>query len=172
MVLYEFCFQLHLSDLLKLFTFALPTCLVLFSYSLEVKHWRYIVRAFAIIVFVFELVTLFIMPIYAYHNVCKRLNDGNVYIIEGEVTDFQESPSSAFLGHSYESFKVGEVEFSYSGDANYGYSKYKCDGGVIKGNGQRIRITYCNDIFNDVIICRIEDLEKNEDSSYDATGDG
>ena len=51
------------------------------------------------------------------------------------------------------------MNFCYYGTENYGYSKFLCNGGVVTGNGQKLRITYCENPFNgELVICYIEKL--------------
>ena len=90
----------------------------------------------------------------------QNINTGNIYIVEGEVSNFH-TPGSSFGGHDSESFSIGNVNFCYYGTENYGYCKFLCNGGVVTGNGQKLRITYCNDPLTDeLVICYIEKLEQ------------
>jgi hypothetical protein len=90
----------------------------------------------------------------------NSIESGNVCIVEGEVCNFQ-SPSSSWKGHEIESFDINGITFSYAGDANYGYCKFRCDGGVIQGNGQKLRITYYVHTPTDEekTICKIEAIQ-------------
>lgn len=158
-MLYEFGFQFHISDLVKVGIFVLPFCIYLFSSIFESKVVRVSIITFALLISIFILVVFYIMPVCSYLEIKQNINKGNVFIVEGEVNNF-ETPTSSWGGHNSESFTIDGVEFCYFGTENYGYSQFLCDGGVITGNGQKLRITYCSDRFYDeLVICRIKELD-------------
>ena len=157
-MLYEFGFQIHLSDIFKVLIFILPVCMFLFSSRFE-KVIRLIIIALACFVSVFVLIVFYIQPICSYCEIKQNIARGDVYTVEGEVSDF-ETPEDSFGGHNSESFTINNVEFSYYGTENYGYSRFLCNGGVVTGNGQKLRITYCNDPLTDeLVICSIYKFE-------------
>ena len=87
----------------------------------------------------------------------ERLDKGDVCIVEGEVNNFVTE--STLSGHCSESFEIADVFFCYYNTENYGYSTFLSDGGVVIGNGQKLRITYCEDpLTKDIVICRIEEM--------------
>lgn len=129
----------------------------IFRHSSE-KAGQLVVRAVALIVGIIFLIAFYIQPLYSYWDIKQDISKGNVYTVEGEVTDF-ETPESSFGGHNSESFTIDDIKFCYYGTEDYGYSKFLCDGGVVTGDGQTLRIIYCNDPFTDeVVICYIERL--------------
>lgn len=158
-MLYEFGYQFHILDIFKVLFFILPFCLYLFSNCFDAKIFRLICVIFAVFLLVFFLVMFCVMPICSYMKIKRNIDTGNIYIVEGEVSDFN-TPESSFGGHDSESFTINNVNFCYYGTENYGYSKFLCNGGVVTGNGQKLRITYCKDSFTDeLVICYIENLE-------------
>ena len=158
-MLYEFRYQFHLIDIFKVLFFILPFTLYLFSSCFNKKILRSIIIVFAAFLLIFFLIIFCIIPICSYIKIKQNIDKGNIYTVEGEVSNF-DTPENAFGGHDSESFTINNVNFCYYGTENYGYSKFLCNGGVITGNGQKLRIAYCEDPFNgELIICRIEKLE-------------
>lgn len=158
-MLYEFGFQLHISDLFKLLAFILPVCLYLFSGSLKIKIARYGVLTVTYILTFAILAILFISPIYSYFKIKQYIKEDSLLTAKGEVCNF-ETPENSFGGHSSESFSVADVDFEYYGTENYGYSEFLCDGGLINGNGQKLKISYCYDpVTKERVICYISSLE-------------
>ena len=159
MLLYEFGYQIHLLDIFKILFFTLPFCLFLFSSCFDKKTIRLIIIFFASVLCVLFLITFFVRPIFSYLKIKQNISEGNIYAVEGEVKNF-DTPKDCFGGHDSESFVIDNVSFRYYGTENYGYSDFLCNGGVITGNGQKLRITYCKDPFTDeLVICYIEKLE-------------
>lgn len=75
-------------------------------------------------------------------------------IIEGTIKDF--IPGNDFK-HISESFYVNGIYFEYSpGTANFGYRKNSSNGGVLKGNGQYVRLGYVTDSVGVNIIVLIQ----------------
>lgn len=157
-MLYEFDFQLHIWDIFKLLTFILPVCLYLFSGSINNKIARYGVLTLTYIL-VFALVfVLLIFPLYSYFKINQYLKEDNFLTVSGEVYDFK-TPENSFEGHNSESFSIDNINFEYYGTENYGYSEFLCNGGVVKGNGQKLEISYCYDpITKEIVICYIKSL--------------
>lgn len=86
-------------------------------------------------------------------------NEGNYETVEGYVENFDPMP---YTGHKRESFEINGVKFVYSDNATVsGYNNTKSHGGVIKGNGQhlRIRYIYYDESYGNVIMY-IEQLEE------------
>ena len=159
-MLYEFGYHLHTLDIFKVLFFILPFCLYLFSKYFDTKIIRLIIVIFAVFLIVFFLVIFCVGPICSYMKIKQNIETGNINIVEGEVSEFH-TPESYFGGHDSESFTINNVNFCYYGTENYGYSKFLCNGGVVTGNGQKLRITYCNDPYSgELVICYIEILEK------------
>lgn len=158
-MLYEFGYQFHILDIFKVLFFILPFCLYIFSSCFDNKIIRLIIVVLALFLIIFFLVMFCVKPICSYMKIKQNIDTGNIYIVEGEVSDFN-TPESSFGGHDSESFTIDDVNFCYYGTENYGYSKFLCNGGVVTGNGQKLRITYCNDPFTDeLVICYIEKAE-------------
>lgn len=158
-MLYEFGFQLHFSDIFKLLAFILPICLYLISCCLNNKIAKYIVLLFSILCVLLIFFILIIFPLYSYHQIKNHIKEDNLITVEGSVSQF-ESPEHSTGGHNSESFSINGVDFIYYGNENYGYSTFLCDGGIIKGNGQELKISYCYDpITKEKVICFIQQKE-------------
>lgn len=161
-MLYEFGYQFRLLDIFKVLFFILPFCLYMFSSCFDKKIIRLIVIVFASLLSIFFLIIFFARPIFSYVEIKQNIDKGNVYIVEGEVSEF-DTPDNSFGGHDSESFTIDNVKFCYYETENYGYSKFLCNGGVVTGNGQKLRITYCKDPYTDeVVICYIEGTQGDE----------
>ena len=75
-----------------------------------------------------------------YRTVTDAYKSGQYQIVEGYVENFDPMPPE---GHKVESFDINGVHFSYSDNKTMtGYHNAKCNGGVITGNGQYLRIGY------------------------------
>lgn len=155
-MLYEFGFQFHFINLLKLFAFILPVSLYLLSGAIDKKAAKHITQALSILFALFLLFFLIICPLYSYCEIKRYIKEDKLLTVEGEVSEF-ESPENSAGGHNSESFMVNKVTFTYYGKESYGYSMFLCDGGVIKGNGQKLKISYCYDpITKEKVICFIQ----------------
>ena len=158
-MLYEFGYHFHILDIFKGLFFILPFCLYLFASCFDSKKIRLLCFVFAVFLTVFFLVMFYVMPISSYIKIKKNIDTGNTYTVEGEVSNFS-TPENAYGGHDSESFTINNVNFCYYGTENYGYSKFMCNGGVVTGNGQKLRITYCENPFTgELVICYIEKSE-------------
>lgn len=71
----------------------------------------------------------------------NMLKTQDCLVVQGEVESFH-TPTVA--GHDSESFYIDDVYFEYSDSVTVGYSKTKSFGGCIKGNGQKLRISYAS----------------------------
>lgn len=158
-MLYEFGYQFHIIDIFKVLCFILPFSLYMFSNCIDKKIVRFIIILCSVVLSIFIIFVFMIGPILSYWEIKQNIDNGSIYVVEGEVTNF-ESPETPVCGHDSESFTIGNVNFCYYGTENYGYSKFLRNGGVITGNGQKLRITYCNDPFtNELVICSIQRIE-------------
>ena len=87
-----------------------------------------------------------------YHKIVGAYNRGEYQIVEGYVENFDPMP---YEGHADESFEINGVKFSYS-DYNIhpGYNNTKSHGGVIKENGQHLKIgyVYLNETYGNIIV--------------------
>ncbi len=163
-MLYEFGFQLHFfSDLVPVMLMVgIPLYSILCSSGFDNKIAKFLI----FLVSAFLTLTLFVVfivsPIYSYNKIKQYIKEDNLLTVEGEVSEF-ESPekSEALGGHVGESFKIDNVDFSYNGTENYGYDKFLCFGGVVKGNGQKLKISYCYDpITDEKVICFIQEIQE------------
>ena len=88
---------------------------------------------------IFSTIVLF-SQIDMYNKIVKAYKQGNYRVVEGYVENFDPMPRS---GHKEESFDIDGVSFSYSDFiVQQGYHNTKSHGGVIKGNGQHLKIGY------------------------------
>ena len=103
-------------------------------------------------------VAIVIVPYYykMYSGTVAAYQKGEYAIVEGYVEDFHPMPYS---GHDKESFTINGVRFAYTDYSNqYGYHTTSSHGGVIRGNGQHLRIGYtCYGLLENVIVY-IEEL--------------
>lgn len=87
-----------------------------------------------------------------YKQVTGAYRSGDYEIVEGYVDHFTPLPPG---GHSMESFDINGVYFQYS-DNNIitGYNTARCNGGVITGDGQYLKIGYIhyNDSYGNIIV--------------------
>ena len=159
MELYSFGFNFHLLDLSKCLFLVFPICLWLFAGSLEKKFIRILLSVFSVSIGLIIVVVFYIGPVCNFFEIKNRFENGQISVVEGEVSDFS-SPENPDFGHDCESFSVDGIVFSYHGTESYGYSRFRSDNGVVKGNGQKLRIEYCYDSFSNTnVICRISQLE-------------
>ena len=158
--LYEFGFHLHWNDLFKICAFFLPMMIWLISGCIEDHKWfRILIKALSVCLAVFVLWSLFILPVAQYQTIKKEIAQNKILVVEGEVVDFN-TPQSAMGGHVIESFRIGDVFFVYSNTENYGYCQFFCNGGVISGNGQKLKIEYYTDpVTGERTICNIYEIQ-------------
>lgn len=77
---------------------------------------------------------------------------GQYEIVEGYVQNFIPMPPE---GHSLEMFDIGDVHFEYSDNlVVVGYNTTKYNGGVIRGNGQYLKVgyVYFNKSYGNIIV--------------------
>ena len=88
------------------------------------------------------IVVSFVCTEYTKQNlyIINRYKTGDYSIVEGTVENYKPMPVE---GHANESFSISGIEFSYSNISSMaGYSKTKHYGGVITGDGQRLKVGY------------------------------
>ena len=90
--------------------------------------------------FLFSLLFLLalIAQVFLFFRIVGAYKTGNYLTVEGEVENFDPRP---LTGHKDESFDIGDVHFFYSG-LSPGYRRSAATGGVITGDGQKLRIRY------------------------------
>lgn len=155
-MLYEFGYQFHFADIFKLFTFILPICLYLLSSAFDNKVAKYITLVLSALSVALLALFLIICPLYSYCEIKRYIKEDKLLTVEGEVSEFK-SPEDSAGGHNSESFTINKVTFTYYGNESYGYSEFLCNGGIIKGNGQKLKISYCYDpLTREKVICFIQ----------------
>ena len=107
--------------------------------------------------------TLFAIALIAqlsmYHKTVGAYKRGDYQIVEGYVENFDPMP---YDGHKHESFEIDGVLFSYSDyDVQPGYNNTRSHGGIIKGNGQHLKVgyVYLNETYGNIIVY-IEQLQE------------
>lgn len=116
------------------------------------KWIGWIVGVFAICLFVL-LVSAHIID---YQEKKDMLENNQVLVVEGYVEEYHAMPRE---GHDTERFKINGVFFEYSNfEVSNGYNTPACYGGVIKQNGQHLKIKYIVDEVGENIILYIEDI--------------
>ena len=162
-ILYEATFKFDLFLLIPvvmmIFILFFPKILKATSEEKYTQVSYKVVKIFCACAFSFVLIFTSIVSlsqIDMYKNVVGAYKTGDYEIIEGYVQNFIPMP---YEGHSDESFEINGVKFAYS---NYsiqsGYNNAKSHGGVIKGDGQHLKIGYVS-YNNENIIVYIEQLE-------------
>lgn len=79
-----------------------------------------------------------------YRTVSQAYHRGAYQIVQGQVNHFHPAdPHNPIQKEKAECFTINQVKFSYSGSAmTTGYNTPRALGGVITGNGQRLKIGY------------------------------
>jgi len=107
------------------------------------KYSEKFVRVFQIIAIVF--ISFFSVIVYwgqfdMYRTIKDIYDRGEYEIVEGYVENFVPMP---YEGHADESFEINNVCFEYSDyTVMTGYHNAKSHGGVIRGDGQHLKIGY------------------------------
>lgn len=125
------------------------------------QYLKKIILGFVYLFGIFALIMLITMLI----NIPKiisqeRLVKGCIYNnecnqIEGNVEKFN---INTINGNNIESFYIGDIRFEYSDNVNfYGYNKTSLNDGLIRGDGQSIRISYI-EIDGVNVILKIEEI--------------
>ncbi|MBR6745396.1 MAG: hypothetical protein IKM00_09315 [Clostridia bacterium] len=87
-----------------------------------------------------------------YSKTAGAYRRGEYETVEGCVENFDPMP---YHGKKKESFEIGGVKFFYSDYNDHpGYHRSRSHGGVIKGNGQRLKIgyVYVNETYGNIIV--------------------
>lgn len=87
-----------------------------------------------------------------HHKVIIPYANGQYEIVEGYVHNFIPMPPE---GHSLEMFDIGDIHFEYSDNlVSVGYNKTKTNGGIIRGNGQYLKVgyVYYNESYGNIIV--------------------
>lgn len=134
------------------------------NYNSKHKYDMYLFNATVCMIIGFIVICMGIYFTYGYissYNTLKKMLDNNkAYTTYGEVSKFHPENKE---GHDSEYFYVDKVYFEYSHEeiAN-GYHKSKYRGGVIKENGQKLKIYYVptSDDYEGNIILKIEEKTK------------
>ena len=123
--------------------------------KLNIKFVKKFVKLFCLcgIAFVtFWSAVVLIAQLNMYNKTVGAYGRGEYQIVEGYVENFDPMP---YEGHADESFEINGVKFSYS-DYNIhpGYNNTKSHGGVIKENGQHLKIgyVYLNETYGNIIV--------------------
>ena len=87
-----------------------------------------------------------------YRKVVIPYVNGQYEVVEGYVHNFVPMPRE---GHANEEFDIQDVHFEYS-DNNIitGYNRARVNGGVVRGNGQYLKIgyVYYNETYGSIIV--------------------
>lgn len=152
-VLYEAAYQIDMfvimPIILFLFSFLVEHICLKYGNCTSILNWRTkeqeeeytkgFSKVFRIIVLIFACGTLF-AEIKAYRCIISPYKNNEYKVVEGYVEDFKAMP---YTGHSFESFSIMGVEFSYSDyGGSQGYRKTASHGGVITHNGQHLKIGF------------------------------
>ena len=85
-----------------------------------------------------------------YQQIVVAYEEGNYQTVVGEVEKFTTMTSE---GKGYETFEIDGVYFSYSDNIiHQGYRNSKTFGGVIKGDGQQLKIGYIETNSENIIV--------------------
>ena len=119
-----------------------------------VSKWiGWIVGVFAIGLFV----CLSVAHIYEYSEMKSALKNNEALVVEGYVEQYHAMPLRA---HDTEHFEINGVYFDYTNfEISNGYNTPACYGGVVKENGQHLKIKYIVDDMGNNIILYIEEIE-------------
>ena len=121
----------------------------------DIKLNMEFVKSFCLVGIVFAVVfSLVVLIIQAnmYNKTVVAYSKGEYQIVEGYVENFNPMP---YEGHARESFEINGVVFEYSDyKIQPGYNNTKSHGGVIKENGQHLKIgyVYLNQTHGNIIV--------------------
>ena len=146
-ILYECHFEFHFMMLLP---FIMLICSVYFPIILKKEctqknynlDYKIIKKIFACITIIMIIVVIYEICFFTsmYKETIVAYQNGDYQIAEGYVEKFDPMPYS---GHSRECFEINNVKFEYSDyTLTIGYHNAKSHGGVIKGDGQHLKIGY------------------------------
>ena len=92
-----------------------------------------------------------------YREYKTRLDNDDVFVIEGYVTNYKEYST---IEKTPESFEIDGVCFAYSErDETNGYHSIAGHGGVITHNGQHLKIKYVTNEWNENVILAIYEIK-------------
>lgn len=139
-VLYELGFDLNIMIIISIVVSVAFPLHVIFRLKRSLGKYGMIFCVIWYVVFIAVLG----FSAFSYFNTYNILSDaytgGEYQVVEGYVEEFDPLP---FGGKGKESFEIGGVEFSYSDySISPGYNNTKALGGVIKGDGQHLKIGY------------------------------
>ena len=98
-----------------------------------------------------------ILHITEYKEYKTRLDNDDVFVIEGYVTNYKEYST---IEKTPESFEIDGVCFAYSErDETNGYHSIAGHGGVITHNGQHLKIKYVTNEWNENVILAIYEIK-------------
>ena len=146
MVLYEFSVSsfitYSLDELVSCLFCLLVSGLILWRKPAFLKEKQTFIL---ILLSVFAFINLItVNSVYQEYSMLKEAYEtGTCDYVEGTITDYKGYPDTV---QWYEEFKVKDVFCAYSSaETTLSYNKPKTDGGVITGNGQKVRIGYVLD---------------------------
>jgi hypothetical protein len=92
-----------------------------------------------------------------YYDIKKLISSNELNVVEGKVSNLKTDTVNV----GYESFNVDDQTFKYNMFTLIGYSEKATDDGVIKNNGQNVRITYYNagHFWTGNVIIKIEEVD-------------
>ena len=92
-----------------------------------------------------------------YRDYKTRLDNGDVFVVEGYVTDFERFSS---IEKTPEHFEINGVHFAYSEhDDTNGYHSVAGHGGVVTHNGQHLKIKYVTNEWGENVILAIYEIK-------------
>ena len=130
----------------------------------ECKTKGYPVKPYKIIGIIISAVMLqwqliFTFPVVQDLRVLNAYREGNYEVVEGYVENFKASVNDK----GNEEFEINGVAFSYTGNGmSMSYSASEENGGVISGNGQKLRIKYVRAFLSNHIVYISEIIPENE----------
>ncbi len=123
------------------------------GYTIRVKLVKKICWCVAVLPLLDGIISTYLLADMYRHTVIAYQND-DYQIVEGYVENFDPMP---YGGHKYESFEIDGVKFEYTDyRIMIGYHNAKSHGGVIRDNGQYLKIGYIH-YGNENIIVYIEE---------------
>ena len=158
-ILFEATFEFEFAYLIPIFMLVFislfPLIMKKYYENNDAKINYKVVRIFCGCAFAFVALISIIAGVFQVNMFNKTVgayNRGEYQIVEGYVENFDPMP---YEGHANETFEINGVKFSYS-DYNIhpGYNNTKSHGGVIKENGQHLKIgyVYLNETYGNIIV--------------------
>lgn len=155
-VLYETRYQFDTANLIPVMLLAFIILFPKIQETVYIRQGKELTKAakrtvciFCVIcsIFVGSMILVLIMgELHDYNHIVKAYTHGEYEIAEGYVENFEPMP---YTGHAKESFEINGVYFAYSDfEVQQGYHNAKSHGGVIKGDGQYLKIGYIKEYFN------------------------